>query len=142
MQESKTRRRTRAREFSVARRRRSDGAAADGGVPRGSRRAKHVQNSAGAPRRAYLSASASQSVVRNRQPTQLLEKSCFALIYVLFAPGSPRGPAGGLNVRWCGNTAVADRGFPEVFPARARHSGALVVLARAQRAILGLLPCF
>ena len=49
--------------------------------------------------------------VRNRQPTQLLERPNFAVIYMRFSRGSPRGPAEGLNVCWYGNTAVADRGF-------------------------------
>ena len=135
------RRRTRARESSVARRRLGPRRGRRGRpARRATREIRPKQRGAGGPRR--TSASSFPSAPRNRQRTQLLEKSCFALIYVRFPSGSPRGPAEGLNVCWYGNTAVADKGFPEVFPARARHSGGVMVLARPKCAIFGQLPCF
>ena len=119
---ARERRRTRARESSVARRRLGPRRGRRGRpARRATREIRPKQRGAGGPRR--TSASSFPSASRNRQRTQLLEKSCFALIYVRFPSGSPRGPAEGLNECWYGNTAVADRGLPEVFPARARHSG-------------------
>ena len=60
-----------------------------------------------------------------------------------FVPwGSPRGPAGGLNVCWYGNTAVADKGSSGGFSRESAAFRGPAGLSTRKTGIFGPTPLF
>ena len=139
---ARERRRTRARESSGARRRLGPRRGRRGRpARRAAREIRPKQRGGGTssvPQRFCLSVDCAEPPT---DPT--FRKKLFRTYICTLSPGGP--PAARRKVLMYAGMAIRQsptRGFPEVFPARARHSGGVMVLARPKCAIFGQLPCF